>query len=77
MALVNEVYSYIENNYKPNEPIFLAELNIPDMKAVSVRQKIKKLTEDGRLKRFDTGIYYIPKNPLTTLSMSSLSHTVS
>ena len=59
MALVNEVYSYIEKNYKPNEPIFLAELNIPDMKAVSVRQKIKKLTEDGRLKRFDTGIYYI------------------
>lgn len=33
MALVNEVYSYIEKNYKPNEPIFLAELNIPDMKA--------------------------------------------
>ena len=50
---------FIEKNYKPNEPIFLAELNIPDMKAVSVRQKIKKLTEDGRLKRFDTGIYYI------------------
>lgn len=64
MALVNEVYSYIEKNYKPNEPIFLAELNIPDMKAVSVRQKIKKLTEDGRLKRFDTGIYYIPKKSM-------------
>lgn len=53
MALINEVYEYIENKYKPNEPIFLAELDIPDMKPVSVRQQMKKLTEEGRLKRFD------------------------
>ena len=25
---------------------------------------MKKLTEDGRLKRFDTGIYYIPKKSM-------------
>ena len=42
MALMNDVYSYIENNYQPNEPIFLSELNIPGMKAVSVRQQMKK-----------------------------------
>ena len=53
MALMNDVYSYIENNYQPNEPIFLSELNIPGMKAVSVRQQMKKLTESGKLKRFD------------------------
>ena len=52
MALMNDVYSYIENNYQPNEPIFLSELNIPGMKAVSVRQQMKKLTESGKLKRF-------------------------
>ena len=28
MALFDEVYNYIENNYKANEPIFLSELNI-------------------------------------------------
>ena len=72
MALMNDVYSYIENNYKPNEPIFLSELNIPGMKAVSVRQQMKKLTESGRLKRFDTGIYYIPKKSMFR-SGSSLS----
>ena len=54
MALMNDVYSYIENNYQTNEPIFLSELNIPGMKAVSVRQQMKKLTESGQLKRFDT-----------------------
>ena len=64
MALLDEVYNYIENNYKTNEPIFLSELNISGIKAVSVRQQMKKLTEDGRLKRFDTGIYYIPKKSM-------------
>lgn len=72
MALMNDVYSYIENNYQTNEPIFLSELNIPGMKAVSVRQQMKKLTESGQLKRFDTGIYYIPKKSMFR-SGSSLS----
>lgn len=76
MALINEVYEYIENKYKPNEPIFLAELDIPDMKPVSVRQQMKKLTEEGRLKRFDAGIYYIPKKSMfrsgSTLSIDEV-----
>ena len=76
MALMNDVYSYIENNYPPNEPIFLSELNIPGMKAVSVRQQLKKLTESGMLKRFDTGIYYIPKKSMfrsgSTLSVDEV-----
>ena len=69
MALMNDVYSYIENNYQTNEPIFLSELNIPGMKAVSVRQQMKKLTEFGKLKRFDAGIYYIPKKKLQLLEI--------
>ena len=76
MALMNDVYRYIENNYRPNEPVFLSELNIPGMKAVSVRQQMKKLTESGQLKRFDTGIYYIPKKSMfrsgSTLSVDEV-----
>ena len=76
MALINEVYDYIVNRYSTNEPIFLAELDIPDMKPVSVRQQIKKLTEDGTLKRFDTGIYYIPQKTIfrsgSTLSVDDV-----
>ena len=64
MEQVNKVYNYLENNYQTNEPIFLSELNIPGMKPVAVRQQIKKLTESGQLKRFDTGIYYIPKKSM-------------
>ena len=76
MTLLNEVYNYIENKYKPNEPIFLAELDIPGMKPVSVRQQMTKLTEEGRLKRFDAGIYYIPKKSMfrsgSTLSVDEV-----
>ena len=64
MAQIDNVYSYLTENYGLNEPIFLSELNIPDMKPVSLRQQIKKLTEDGRLKRFDTGIYYLPRKSM-------------
>ncbi len=76
MAFINEVYNYIENNYKPNEPIFLSELNIQNMKAVYIRQQMKKLTESGQLKRFDSGIYYIPKKSMfrsgSTLSIDEV-----
>ena len=46
------------------------------MKPVSVRQQMKKLTEEGRLKRFDAGIYYIPKKSMfrsgSTLSIDEV-----
>lgn len=44
-----------------NEPIFINELNIPNMSENAVRQAVKRLTSSGFLKRYDTGIYYIPK----------------
>ena len=76
MTLMDEVYSYIEKNYQPNEPIFMSDLNIQGIKPVSVRQQIKKLTEAGKLKRFDTGIYYIPKQSIfrsgSTLSIDEV-----
>ena len=64
MAQIDEVYSCLLKNYGQNEPVFLSELKIPGVKPVSLRQQLKKLTEDGRLKRFDTGIYYLPKKSM-------------
>ncbi len=61
MSLSDDAYRYIEQNYKAGEPVFLSKLDIPEMTKVSVRQQIGKLVEEGRLKRFDNGIYYIPK----------------
>ena len=62
MAQIDDVYRYLQNNYTVNEPIFLSELDIPGVKPVSLRQQLKKLTEDGRVKRFEPGIYYLPRN---------------
>ena len=64
MTRKERLYTYLKNRYKENEPIFLADLAVPDMQDVVVRQQLKKLTEDGLLKRFDTGIYYLPKKSL-------------
>ena len=64
MSQIDTVYEYLRQNYVDNEPIFLSDIGIPGMKDVSVRQQVKKLTVDGRLKRFDTGIYYLPKKSM-------------
>ena len=64
MAQVDIVYENLRQNYADNEPIFLSDICISGMKDVSIRQQIKKLIVDGRLKRFDTGIYYLPKKSI-------------
>ena len=64
MALADTVYRYLSETYKENEPVFLSEISIPGVSNASVRQQFRKLTEDGRIKRFDTGIYYIPRKTI-------------
>ena len=64
MSQIEAVYEYLCKNYKQNEPIFLSELHIPGVRDGSIRQSLKKLTDDGRLKRFDTGIYFLPKKTM-------------
>lgn len=66
MAKVDEVFEFLKNNYKDNEPILLSEIKVPGIKDVSVRQQLKKLTQDGRIKRFDSGVYFIPRKSMFT-----------
>ncbi|MCI5731946.1 MAG: hypothetical protein MR304_10455 [Eubacterium sp.] len=54
------LYQYLLTYYKENEPIFLAEIEIEGMTMCNMRQQLKKLTDAGKLKRFDTGIYFLP-----------------
>ena len=51
------IYDYIITNYQKDEPIFLAEL--PGKSSASVRQEMKKLTDEGKLERLYNGVYYI------------------
>ena len=50
------LYDYIITNYEKDEPIFLAEL--PGKSRESVRQEIKKLTDEGKIERLYNGVYY-------------------
>lgn len=52
---------YLLKTFEYNEPIFINELSIPDMSESAIRQAVKRLVSSGFLKRYDTGIYYIPK----------------
>ena len=55
------LFNYLKNHYKEGEPIFLDDINIEGMTRPNLRQQIKTLTDNGKLIRYDKGIYYIPK----------------
>lgn len=50
------LYDYIMTNYKKGEPIFLSEL--PGRSMESIRQEMKKLTDEGKIERLYNGVYY-------------------
>lgn len=59
--MILSLYDYLIENFNENEPIFVSEIQIEGMTDVNLRQQIKKLADGGKIKRFDTGIYFIPK----------------
>lgn len=54
------LYDYLIENYRPNEPILLSEVSIPNIKPNNLRQQFKKLSDSGKIKRYDDGVYFIP-----------------
>ena len=61
---MSKLYQYLKENYEENDPIILAELKIKDMTENNIRQQLKKLTDEGMIKRFDKGIYYLPRKSI-------------
>lgn len=52
---------YLVSNYEKGEPIFLTDIVIEGMAEENIRYHLKKLTDDGIICRFESGVYYIPK----------------
>ena len=50
------LFDYIISNFEKDEPIFLAEL--PGKSKDSIRQEMKKLTDEGKIERLYNGVYY-------------------
>lgn len=61
---MSNLYQYLIEKYKENEPFFLSDIQIEGMTGNNIRQQLKKLTDIGKIKRFDKGIYYIPKKSI-------------
>lgn len=53
--------TYLMENYGYNEPIFINDLCLEGLSDNAIRQSVKRLVASGFLDRYDSGIYYIPK----------------
>ena len=62
---MTKLYEYLLTNYKPNEPIFVSDLQL-SISDANLRQMFNLLCDSGKIKRFDTGIYYLPKESRLT-----------
>ena len=53
-------YNYLLNKYGQNNPIFISDITYKKMTTNNIRQQIMNYVATGKLKRYATGIYYIP-----------------
>lgn len=70
------LYEYLKENYGENVPIYISRLKVEGMSENTLRQQVKRLTDAGLLKRYDTGIYFIPQKSVfksgSTLSVEQV-----
>ena len=52
---------YLQERYKCGEPIILSDICIEGMNRPNLYQQIKTLTDNGKICRYQQGIYYLPK----------------
>ena len=56
------LYAIANRKYvEAGEPFFLTDIVIEGMSEKNIRYHLKKLTDDGVICRFESGVYYIPK----------------
>lgn len=70
------IYDYIISNYKEGEPIFFADLLIEGISKSAANQQLKTLCNNGKLIKYETGVYYIPKKSLLKSSIGPSADTV-
>ena len=55
------LFEYLKEHYDDVEPIFTEDIHIEGMRRDNFCQQLKTLTDNGKIKRYEKGIYYIPK----------------
>ena len=56
------LFEFLKENYAPGEPIFTEDIRIEGMNRPNFIQQLKTLTDNGKIIRYEKGIYYIPKS---------------
>lgn len=62
------LYEYLKGRYQPGEPIFVSDIDITSMTDNHIRQSLKVLNDSGKIRRYDTGIYFLPENEESYMS---------
>jgi len=70
------IYNYLKDNYSSGEPIFASDLVIEGITEENLRYHLKKLTDEGKLCRFEPGVYYFPKTDIFGEQMIMSTDTV-
>ena len=55
------LFEYIKDQYHEGEPIFFSDIPSFDKPKPEISRELRILVEQGKLIKYDTGIYYIPK----------------
>lgn len=59
------LYEFWQSRYHPNVHIFLSDIQLAGISDQCLQAQIKKLTDSGLLRQFDTGIYSQSSSPIT------------
>ena len=70
------LFEYLSENYADGEPIFLTDIHIDGMTEENIRYHLKKMTDEGKICRFESGIYYFPKKNIFGENMTISTETV-
>lgn len=55
------LYEYLLENYKAAEPIFFSDIELEGISRSAINQQFRKMCDEGKLNKYENGVYYIPK----------------
>ena len=70
-AIQMEFYQYLFDEYGKNEPILFGEIKYKDYSEAWLYKALNRLCDEGKIVRFEKGVYYIPT--VTALGTSTLN----
>ena len=65
------LYNYMVDTFGFNEPIFISDIDFNGYSRIWISKELARLCEDGKVIRYEKGLYYVPQN--TVFGKSSLN----